>query len=275
MHYDLKDVCLKMRQDCLVMAEAAGSSGMHFGGTLSMIEIIAVLYLQVMKITPDYLNDEKRDRAIISKGHGIPAVYAVLHQAGIITDDELKTFKQNETELYGHPSKNKRLCIEFSSGSLGQGLSLGVGTAIALLRKNNNNSRVFVILGDGECDEGSVWEAAMSAAKFNLNNLVAVIDKNKIQYDGDTEEIMPLLSLSDKWKSFGWNTLSIDGHNIIECEQALSTRYSKPTVIIANTVKGKGISFMENNPEWHHRQMTKTQAAQAWQELNGEDQNGI
>ena len=270
---DIKQLCVNMRKDCLVMAEAAGSLGLHFGGTFSMIEIVAALYIMKMNINnnKDYFEQEERDRVIISKGHGIPSVYAVLHQAGYLTDDELKTFKNENTELFGHPCMNKRIGIEFSTGSLGMGVSQGVGVAIALKHKMNNNSRVYVILGDGECDEGMIWEAAMSAAKFALDNLIVIIDENHLQYDGSTDEIMPLLSLSDKWKSFGWNVIRVDGHDVEKCYFAICERYSKPTVIIADTVKGKGVSFMENNAIWHHKSITKSQMESAWEELGGKN----
>ncbi len=259
--------CRMMRIDCLKMAEAAGNSGMHFGGSLSMIEIAYALYIKKMKINEAYFADEKRDRVIISKGHGVPAVYAALHQADIISDSDISTFKTDETILYGHPSMNPEIGMEFSTGSLGQGLSQGVGVAIGLLHKGNSSSKVYVILGDGECDEGSVWEAAMSASKYKLKNIVAIVDQNHIQYDGDTEEIMPLDSLRKKWEGFGWNVVEIDGHDIESCFKAFSEDYNMPTVILADTVKGKGISFMENDFSWHHKQLSKKQLKQAYEEL--------
>lgn len=264
---DIEQICTNMRKDCLIMAEAAGSNGLHFGGTFSMIEIIAALYIMKMNIDEHYFDREDRDRVIISKGHGIPAVYAALHQAGILTDDELKTFKKDNTELSGHPSMNSRIGIEFSTGSLGMGVSQGIGVAIALKHKKNEDSKVYVILGDGECDEGMIWEAAMSAAKFELDNLIVIIDKNHLQYDGSTEEIMPLASCDEKWKSFGWNVMYINGHDVEECYSAMCGSYCQPTVIIADTIKGKGISFMENNASWHHKQMTRLQMDSAWEEL--------
>ncbi len=261
------DRCRLMRVDCLKMAEAAGASGMHFGGSLSMIEIAYALYIKTMKVGPNYFTREDRDRVIISKGHGVPAVYAALHQAGIVTDDELLTFKTDHTWLYGHPAMNLEKGMEFSTGSLGQGLSQGIGTAIGLNHKGNSSSRVYVILGDGECDEGSIWEAAMSASKFKLTNIVAIVDRNHIQYDGNTEEIMPLGSFHDKWKSFGWNVVEVDGHNVDALHDAFSNTYNSPTVILANTVKGKGISFMENDFSWHHKLLSKKLLEQAYGEL--------
>lgn len=260
-------LCKDMRRDCLIMADSAGSAGLHFGGSLSLIEIIAALYFGVMNINGDALDDEARDRLILSKGHGVPAIYAALHQMGVLSDQDLSLFKADETELFGHPCVNSKLGIEFSSGSLGQGLSQGVGCALALKYKGNYNSRVFVILGDGECDEGSVWEAAMAASKFKLNNLIAIVDENKIQYDGKTEDIMPLTSLEKKWKSFGWMVKTIDGHDVYECQTAFNDQHDSPMVVIAQTIKGKGITFMENDPHWHHAKLTKSQRQQAWEEL--------
>lgn len=266
---ELKSICGKMRQNCLTMAKAAGSQGFHFGASMSIIELVAALYFKVMNLGEE--SYEARDRFILSKGHGVPAVYAALCCKGIIDEKELLTFKGDDTQLYGHPYKNKRLGIEFSSGSLGQGLSYGVGIGMALKRKNNSESRVFVLLGDGECNEGSVWEAALTAAKYGLDNMVAIVDRNHLQYDGDTEEIMPMESFADKWRSFGWETEEIDGNNISQCYEALIKRTSVPRVIIADTIKGKGISFMENVPGWHFGRMTAEQEKQAWTEVT---QNG-
>lgn len=262
--------CKEMRKDCIVMADAAGSSGMHFGGALSMIEIAAALYLDVMQIDPQNVKNEKRDRMILSKGHGVPAIYAALKQLGILTEEDIRTFKQDNTVLSGHPSMNENLGIEFSTGSLGQGLSLGVGMAIALKHYGNDTSRVYVVLGDGECDEGSIWEAAMSAVKFELDNLIVIVDKNNLQYDGCTEEIMPLKILEEKFKSFGWSTVSIDGNDVEQCCDVFKRQSKNPFAIIANTVKGKGISFMENDPYWHHAKMTTLQREMAMKEVSGD-----
>lgn len=265
---ELNRICADMRRDVLRMAKAAGSSGLHFGGTLSMIEIAAALYLEVMNISRDTLSDDRRDRFILSKGHGIPAVYAALRQLGILDEADIDSFKSDATRLYGHPCMNQDIGIEYSTGSLGQGLSLAVGTALGLRRKQNDTSRVFVVLGDGECDEGSVWEAAMSATQFGLNRVVAIIDRNKLQYDGDTEAVMKLESFEAKWKSFGWDTVCIDGHDVAACCAAFSRVSDNPMAVIANTVKGKGISFMENDPSWHHKKLSVAQEQQAMEELS-------
>lgn len=257
----------EMRKDALKMALAGKNEGAHLGGGLSMIEIMVVLYRAIMKIDVKKPKMEERDRFILSKGHGVLALYAALKQVGFIRDEELNSFKANQTFLYGHPSMNLNKGIEFSSGSLGQGLSLGVGTCLALKAKKNQTARAFVLLGDGECDEGSVWEAAASAAHYQLNNLVAIIDKNNLQYDGLTEQVLNMNSLTDKFKAFGWNVKEVDGHNIEDLYDALIDYSSKPLVIIANTVKGKGISFMENKREWHHSRLTQKQYDEAMAEL--------
>jgi transketolase len=260
-------VIKEMRKDSLWMALNAGSSGAHLGGGLSLIEIMAALYLGVMNYDAKNPRMESRDRLILSKGHGVLPLYAAMRQIGLIPYEDLQTFKSNNTYLTGHPSMNLDKGIEFSGGSLGQGLSLGVGTCIALKRKGNNGSRVFVVLGDGECDEGSVWEAAMSAAHYKLDNLVVIVDNNGIQYDGRTSEILGLGNLADKWTAFGWQTYNVDGHNIKELYDSLTIKSNKPIAIIANTVKGKGVSFMENNPAWHNGRLTKELYEKAMAEL--------
>ena len=253
----------KMRKDSLRMSVAAGPSGAHLGGGLSMMEIMSVLYLGIMNINPKKLDAEDRDRFILSKGHGTLALYTAMNQVGIIPDDELLTFKSNDTFLTGHPIMNVQRGIEFSSGSLGQGLSLGVGTCLALRKKANNTSRVFVLLGDGECDEGSVWEAAMTGSHYKLSNLTAIIDKNGLQYDGTTDTVLSLENLADKWRAFGWDAVDVDGHDIEELYDVLSEKHDKPLAVIAHTVKGKGVSFMENNPLWHHAVLSKDKCEEA------------
>lgn len=264
---EFQEKTLNMRKDSLKMSLAAGASGAHLGGGLSMMEIMAVLYLGVMKIYPDNMEDENRDRFILSKGHGTLALYTAMNQVGLISDEELFTFKSNDTFLTGHPIINLKRGIEFSSGSLGQGVSLGVGTALALKRKNNNSSRIFVLVGDGECDEGSVWEAAMSAAHYNLKNLIVIIDKNGLQYDGATEKVLSLGNLSSKWEAFGWDALDVDGHNIEQLYHVFQEKHDKPLAVVAHTIKGKGISFMENNPLWHHSVLSADKYKEALADL--------
>lgn len=187
------------------------------------------------------------------------AYYAALKKAGFVSDDELMTFKSNQTFLYGHPSMNLEKGIEFSTGSLGLGLALGVGTAVGLRKRGNDKSRVFVLMGDGECGEGSVWESAASASHFGLSNLVAIVDNNGLQYDGLTREILNMDGMSEKWKSFGWHTRMIDGHSVSELLEAFDAPEDRPLVVIANTVKGKGVPFMEHDPTWHHKRLTKAE----------------
>lgn len=264
---NLQKMSAQIRRDIVEMGFACGMNGAHFGGSLSLVEIMAALYGRVMNFDARRPADDNRDRLILSKGHGVIAQYAALKQIGLLNDEDLKSFKQNDTKLYAHPSMNLKSGIEFSSGSLGQGLSLGVGTALALKRKQNGTSRIFVVLGDGECDEGSVWEAAMSAVSFGLNNLTAIVDRNRLQYDGDTETVLPLENFAEKWRAFGWDVEECNGHDTDELVNILSAKREKPFVLIADTVKGKGISFMENNAAWHNGVLTKTLYETAVQEL--------
>ena len=260
----------KMRLDILKMALAAKMQGAHMGGSLSMVEIMAALYGGVINMNALVAGKEERDRLILSKGHGVMAQYAALLQAGLLQDEDLLTYKANHGRLSAHPAVNPALGIEYASGSLGIGLSLGVGAALALRRKNNSQSRVFVILGDGECNEGAVWEAAASAAHYALKNLVAIVDRNGLQYDGNTESIMQLEDFKARWQAFGWETVSTDGHDVAALEKALLLRTTRPLVVIAGTIKGKGISFMENSPQWHNGVVTQKLFDQAVAELEAQ-----
>ncbi len=256
-----------IRRHIIDMTYATGSTGAHLGGSLSIVELLAGLYMGNIRFRPKEPSWEGRDRVILSKGHAALALYPTLAEAGIIDEDELSTFKKDGSRLGGHPSLNGLPGIEFASGSLGQGLSLGVGTGLALRRRNNSESRVFVFLGDGECNEGSVWESAASAAHYGLNNIVAIVDVNAIQYDGYTSEIMGMSPFEKKWTDFGWNVLIIDGHNLGEIVNAYEQKGDNPLVILANTIKGKGISFMENDWKYHNAALSKDQYAQAIREL--------
>lgn len=253
----------QMRIDAIRMTKATGNNGAHIGGSLSIIEIMAVLYGCVMRYKVDDPLWEERDRFILSKGHGVIAQYTAMKQAGILSEQELMTFKQNCTRLYAHPSMNMDIGIEFSSGSLGQGLSLGVGTALALKLKGNVVSHVYVLLGDGECDEGAIWEATESASHFNLNNLTVIIDRNHLQYDGNTEQVMAKGNLASKWTAFGFKAIEVDGHAIEQLLESLQKKADTPIVIIADTIKGKGVSFMENDPLWHNGRLSDEQYKQA------------
>lgn len=262
-----EDASKRIRRHIIEMTYGTGSAGAHLGGSLSIVELLAGLYAGNIRFDPENPNWEKRDRVILSKGHAAMALYPAMAEAGIIDESELATFKKDGSRLGGHPSLNGLPGVEFASGSLGQGLSLGVGTCLALKRKGNKTSRVFVFLGDGECDEGSVWEAAASASHYELNQLVAVVDMNAIQYDGYTTEVLNMSPFENKWRDFGWDAISIDGHNVEEVLDAYEHRGDKPLAILAHTVKGKGISFMENNWKYHNSSLSKALYEQAIGEL--------
>jgi transketolase len=264
----IKKFSLEIRKNILEMALSAGASSAHFGGALSIAEIVSTLFAHQMKIDKKNVNWEKRDRFILSKGHACLAYYAALCEIGYISKDELKTFEKNDTNLLGHPVRNTKLGIDFSNGSLGMGLSLGIGVALSS-KKRKLNFNVYVILGDGECNEGSVWEAAMAAPNFKLDNLYVIIDKNNFQQTGSNKEIMNVENLKDKWSSFGWHTIELDGHNIENLFEFFkdSHKIKKPKAVIANTVKGKGFSFSENNNQWHHSVLTKSLYEKALKEI--------
>lgn len=231
------------------------SGGSHIGSILSVADIVAVLYNDIVNVDPANPKMDKRDRIILSKGHAGAAIYAALAELGFFEVDELKTHYADGSRLSGHVSHKGVPGVELSTGSLGHGLSVASGMALAAKRDNKKHN-VYVILGDGECDEGSVWEAALVANHFKLENLVAIIDHNKMQSLDYCENTIALSPFVDKWKAFGWNVLNIDGHEHNELRQALKEAKkskNKPTVIIANTIKGMGVSFMENEILWHYR----------------------
>ena len=258
-----------IRKHVVNMIYQAGSG--HVGGSLSCVEILAVLYFHFMRHDPLNSKWEDRDRFILSKGHSAPTLYATLAEAGYLPVEELKTLRKFGSRLQGHPDINFNLPgIEVSTGSLGQGLSLGCGIALNA-RLEKKDFKTYVLLGDGECDEGQVWEAALFASHNKLNNLTAIIDRNKYQIDGKTEEILSLEPLEDKWITFGWNVLTIDGHNIRDLinifERIKTNSNTKPTVVIANTIKGKGISFMEDDNNWHGKAPSKEEYGLAIKQL--------
>jgi transketolase len=256
-----------LRKKILDLSFYAGSSSSHFGGALSSVEIIATLFNNIINFDKKNFKDKNRDRFILSKGHGCMVYYAALNLLGIISNEQLKTFEKDNSDLPGHPVKNSDLGIDFSTGSLGMGLSLGAGVAMALKKKKLNN-KVFVLLGDGECNEGAVWETALSAPNLKLNNLTVIIDNNNFQQTGPTNQIMNTNNLEEKWKSFGWRTSTIDGHDIDKIFNALNDKDdSRPTAIICKTIKGKGFSFSENNNDWHHKIMTEKNYHNAIEEL--------
>lgn len=261
----LKDKATVIRRHIIKMVHSANSG--HPGGSLSCTDILVVLYFHVMKHDPQK-KDAERDRFILSKGHAAPALYATLAESGYFPISKLESLRKNEGYLQGHPDSSIP-GVEVSSGSLGQGLSCGNGIALAA-RLDENPSRIFVLLGDGECDEGQVWEAAMLSAHYKLDNLVAIVDRNGLQIDGQTETIMCLEPFSKKWGSFGWHVIEIDGNNIEEIIKAFKETENiigKPTVIIANTFKGKGVSFMEGKCAFHGKAPTDEEMIRALEEL--------
>jgi len=248
----ISDIVSSVRINIINMLYRAGSG--HPGGSLSEVEILIALYFGAMKIDPEHPDDETRDRFILSKGHASPGLYAVLAERGFFDKAELNTLRQIGSILQGHPDMKKTPGVDFSTGSLGQGLSVGCGMALGAKLKGLK-SRIYVLLGDGELNEGQVWEAAMSAVKFKLDNLTAIVDRNHVQLDGTADDIMPMDPLSDKWKSFNWHVFNADGHDVGDMlrsiDEAIKIKDGRPSVIIAETIKGKGVSFMENDYRWH------------------------
>ena len=265
---EIQAIAKRMRKKVLDMALTAGASSSHLGGGLSIVDITATLYGAIMKLDRQNPKWEGRDRFILSKGHGVLGYYTALSEIGFIPEEDLESFEKDGTYLFGHPVMNRSKGIEFSNGSLGMGLSLGIGVAIAGKRKNIDY-KVYVLMGDGECNEGSVWEAAMAGPHYKLDNLVAILDKNNLQQTGANSEIMSVGDLVSKWKSFGWQVFEIDGHNVTEIyDTFLRVKHQNgPVAIVANTVKGKGFSFAENNNVWHHAPLSSSQYEAALAEL--------
>jgi len=255
-----------LRKNILKMSLSAGSASSHFGGALSCIDIVAVLFQNVINFNQNNYKELSRDRFVLSKGHACMSLYSVLKEIGIIFEEEMLRFEKSDSFLLGHPIKNLEKGIELSTGSLGMGLSISMGIALGL-KKNKVDSKVYVIIGDGECNEGSIWEVALSAPKFNLNNLCVILDRNNFQQTGLGKDILDLNPLQDKWKSFNWDVLEIDGHNYTDIYNSLIKPSDKPKIIIANTIKGKGFSFSENDNSWHHRVLTNNQYQEALIEL--------
>lgn len=272
MRYDverLAEIARRVRYNALYMITKAGSG--HPGGSLSAVDIMVTLYFNVMRYRVEDPFWEDRDRFILSKGHACPALYAIFYELGIIKREELDTLRKPGSRLQGHPDIKKLPWAEFSSGSLGQGLSFAVGVALAG-KMDKKDYYTFVLIGDGESQEGQVWEAAMSARKFRLNNLIGITDRNGLQIDGETESVMPIDPLADKWRAFGWNVLEIDGHNfsqIISAIERAKENKESPTMIIAHTVKGKGVSFMENMVDFHGKAPSLKEWELASVELGG------
>ncbi len=255
------------RRHIVSMLSKAGSG--HPGGSLSAIDLMAALYYGKLRHDPKNPAWPDRDRFVLSKGHCCPALYAVLAETGYFPESELDSLRQFGSRLQGHPDCHRTPGIEISSGSLGQGLSVGLGMALAA-KIDKKDYRVYVMLGDGEIEEGQIWEAAMAASHFGLDNLCAILDNNGLQIDGPINAVMSPLPIPEKWLAFGWNVIQINGHDMNKCLQALDdaeTMKGKPTIIVAKTVKGKGVSFMEGDVGWHGKAPNKEETEKALAEL--------
>lgn len=253
----VKGIARKMRRNILEVSFHCNKSS-HIGGSLSMVEILSTLYGSILNYRINEPLYENRDRFILSKGHGALALYSILYEMGFIKKEQFFSYQQNGSEFIAHPIMNVKYGIESSNGSLGHGLSLGIGISLAAKIKQLKY-RTFVLLGDGECNEGSVWEAVMAAPHYKLNNLVAIIDRNRMQNDGESKNILKYSSFEGMWKSCGWKVIKTDGHDINALYKAMKidNNLTSPKVIIAETIKGKGIPFMENNSSWHHGKLTE------------------
>jgi transketolase len=264
---NIQAFCTKIRRHIVEMITEAKSG--HPGGSLSAVEILAVLYREVMRHNPDKPQWQDRDRFILGKGHACPVLYAVMAECGYCPVDQLNTLRKMGSIYQGHPDRRFLPSLEASTGSLGQGLSVGIGMALAA-RLDNSPSRIYVMLGDGEIQEGQVWEAAMFAAFHKIDNVCVIVDYNKIQLDGWVKDIMEVEPLADKWRAFGWHVIDLDGHSIPAVRAAFAEAVAakgKPTVLVAHTIKGKGVSFMENNPKFHGAAPTREELTLALQEL--------
>ncbi len=261
----LKAAEIRKREIEIIYQAKAG----HTGGSLSSTDMLTALYFHVMKVDAKHPADPDRDRFIMSKGHSVEALYCVLAKAGFISDDDLATYGSFRTKLAGHPTR-KVAGIEMNTGALGHGLPAGVGMAIAA-KMDAKSYNTYVLMGDGEQGEGSIYEAAMAASHYHLDNLVAIIDRNHLQISGNTEDVMSLEPMRARWEAFGWDVYEIDGNDmqaILECYEAIKTVKGKPHLIISNTIKGKGVSYMENVAKWHHGVPTEAEYATAMQELD-------
>jgi transketolase len=264
---EMQVITKKIRRDIINMIGAAGSG--HPGGSLSAVEILTALYFRVLNHNPADPHWEDRDRFILSKGHAAPVLYASLCESGYLPEDELCTLRKIDSRLQGHPECSLTPGVEMSAGALGQGLSFGIGVALAA-RLNAKDYYTYVLMGDGELDEGQVWEAAMAAAHFKMDNLIAIVDNNGIQIDGWNKDVMNLEPLNEKWKSYNWNVLECRGNDIADVVKTLelARKFRKrPTVVLAHTVKGQGVSFMENNPDFHGKAPNAEELKKALKEL--------
>lgn len=266
---ELKQKAIEVRQDIIHMIAAAQAG--HPGGSLSAADIVTALYFRVMDVDPQNPGWDDRDRFILSKGHACPVWYAALCERGFFGREHLETLRKLNSMLQGHADMKKTPGIDMTVGSLGQGICAGIGMALSgKLRKKDYH--VWVMIGDGESQEGAVWEAAMAGAKWNLDNLTVILDDNGIQNDTYVVDVMPVESLAEKWRAFHWNVMETDGHDMQSVVNTLETALTvkgKPTVIVAHTVKGRGVSFMENNPAWHGKAPDQAQTEQAMAEIRG------
>ena len=268
-HKGLNEITNVIRKDIVSMI-CKSKSG-HPGGSLSAVEILTALYFDQMNIDPTNPKMEDRDRFVLSKGHAAPALYATLAERGYFEKEELNHLRKLGSMLQGHPDMKKIPGVEMSTGSLGQGFSVACGMAMAA-KLDNAPWNVYALLGDGEVQEGIIWEAAMSAAHYKLDNMIAFLDYNGLQIDGDVESVMNINPIEDKFRTFGWNVITIDGHDFDQIFAALDMAkdtVDKPTMIIAKTIKGKGVSFMENQASWHGSAPSEEQLEQALSELGG------
>lgn len=267
---ELKRMANQIRQNIITMLVPAKSG--HPGGSLSAADILSVLYFREMRVKPEEPHWADRDRFVLAKGHAAPVLYAALAEKGFFPKEELLGLRQTGRMLQGHPDMRKVPGVDMSTGSLGQGLSAANGMALAG-KLDQKDYRVYVLLGDGEMAEGQVWEAAMAAAHYKLDNVTAILDLNGLQIDGSTENVMNIDPIHDKWRAFGWHVISVDGHDIeallAAFAEAKATK-GKPTILIANTIKGKGVSFMEDQADWHGSAPNAEQAEKALQELREE-----
>ena len=266
---ELRAKAADIRCDIIEMIATANAG--HPGGSLSAADVVTALYFRVMRIDPSRVDWPDRDRFILSKGHACPVWYAALAERGYFDKAHLGTLRRINSILQGHPDMHKTPGIDMTAGSLGQGLGAGLGMALSA-KLRGKDYHVWVVVGDGEVQEGSIWEAAMAAAKWDLDNLTAVLDRNRLQNDGPVVDGMPIEPIADKWRAFGWHVIEIDGHDmqqVVESLEAARTIKGLPTIIIAHTIKGKGVSFMENVAGWHGRAPCAEEAACALNEIRG------
>lgn len=272
MNYQVYELAARNIRRNIVQMVAKAASG-HPGGSLSGVELLTALYFHEMNINPANPHDENRDRFVLSKGHASPLLYSTLAERGFFPKEDLMSFRQINSKLQGHPSMTYVSGVDMSTGSLGQGISAAVGMAISA-KYHEQDYRTYALLGDGELQEGQVWEAAMAAGHYKLDNLMAIVDFNGLQIDGDIATVMNPNPIDKKFEAFGWNVISIDGHNydeIFDAYDQARTYKGKPTVIIAKTLKGKGVSFMENNSGWHGNAPNQEQLEIAMKDLGGAD----